>query len=241
MSQSNVILSVQNASRVYQMGEVEVVALDSASIDIIQGELLVVAGPSGSGKSTLLNLIGGMDRPSSGEIIYHGSEGDLNLSEVNDKERTRFRRQQIGFIFQFFNLVPTLTARENVQVTTEIARDPMDPIEALKLVDLADRADHFPSQLSGGQQQRVAIARALAGNPGLILCDEPTGALDTETSRDLLKNLVHLKKELGKTIVLITHDTAIPQVADRKAVIHDGKISSVENIDNPADPENMQW
>jgi putative ABC transport system ATP-binding protein len=241
MSDARKIFSIREASKVYPMGELEVVALSKATLDIYEGELLVVVGPSGSGKSTLLNLIGGMDRPTSGEIIYHGPEGDLNLSEVSDKERTRFRRREIGFIFQFFNLVPTLTARENVQVATEIARDPMDPVEALEMVDLGDRADHFPSQLSGGQQQRVAIARALAGNPGLILCDEPTGALDTETSRSLLKNLVRLKDELDKTIVLITHDTAIPQVANRKAVIHDGKITSDERIENPADPETMEW
>ena len=232
----------REASKIYQMGEVEVVALDSASIDIYQNELLVVVGPSGSGKSTLLNMIGGMDHPTKGDVVYYpGGGGELNLGEASDARLTKYRRTEIGFVFQFFNLVPTLTAKENIQVTTEISSDPMDPLETLEMVGLAERANNFPSQLSGGEQQRVAIARALAGNPRLILCDEPTGALDTETSRELLENLLHLKKELGKTIVVITHDVAIPQVADRKAVIHDGKISEVETIENPADPETMEW
>lgn len=242
MAENTKILSVRDASKIYQMGEVEVVALDSASIDIFEGEMLVVVGPSGSGKSTLLNMIGGMDHPSKGDVMYYPAESEeINLSQVSDARLTKFRRTEIGFIFQFFNLVPTLTAKENILVATEISSDPMDPMETLQMVGLAKRADNFPSQLSGGEQQRVAIARALAGNPRLILCDEPTGALDTETSRELLKNLVRLKKELGKTIVLITHDIAIPQIADRKAVIHDGKITEVQTIEHPADPETMEW
>ncbi|MFW6287082.1 MAG: ABC transporter ATP-binding protein [Candidatus Sumerlaeota bacterium] len=242
MAEQTKILSVREASKIYRMGEVEVVALDAASINVYENEMLVVVGPSGSGKSTLLNMIGGMDHPTKGDVVYYPKDGgELNLSEASAARLTKYRRTEIGFVFQFFNLVPTLTAKENILVTTEISSDPLDPMETLDMVGLAERANNFPSQLSGGEQQRVAIARALAGNPRLILCDEPTGALDTETSRELLKNLLHLKKELGKTIVVITHDVAIPQAADRKAVIHDGKISAVQTNENPADPETMEW
>jgi len=175
MEERPVVFSVESVSKVYRMGEVDVPALRDASIEIYDGEFLIIVGPSGSGKSTLLNLIGGMDRPTSGTVTFDGEA----LSEVSDRALTMFRRNQVGFVFQFFNLIPTLTALENVQVAIEIVKDPVDPMEALRLVGLEDRADHFPSQLSGGEQQRVAIARALASNPRLLLCDEPTGALES--------------------------------------------------------------
>ena len=217
---SPIILSIQSVSKIYRMGEVDVPALREATLDIYEGEFLIIVGPSGSGKSTLLNLIGGMDRPTSGKVLFL----DRNLSSASDFELTLYRRNEIGFVFQFYNLVPTLTALENVEVAIEIVRDPMNPLEALKRVGLEDRAGHFPSQLSGGEQQRVSIARALAGNPRLLLCDEPTGALDLETSRQVLGLLLHLNQTLGKTIVLITHNSAIAQIGNRIALIRDGAI-----------------
>lgn len=232
-----VILSVQSAAKVYRMGEVDVPALRDASLEIFDGEFLIIVGPSGSGKSTLLNLIGGMDRPTSGTVKFLGQ----NLSASSDRELTLFRRVQVGFIFQFYNLVPTLTALENVQVAVEIASDPMDPMEALKLVNLADRAHHFPSQLSGGEQQRVSIARALAGNPRLLLCDEPTGALDQKTSRQVLGMLTRLNRTLAKTVVLITHNGAIAGLGDRIALIRDGTIASVQVNKSPTPVEQIRW
>ncbi len=233
----HVILSVRSASKIYRMGEVDVPALRDATLDIFDGEFLIIVGPSGSGKSTLLNLIGGMDRPTSGAVKFL----DQDLSTGSDWELTQFRRLEVGFVFQFYNLVPTLTALENVQVAAEIANDPMDPMKALELVNLADRADHFPSQMSGGQQQRVSVARALAGNPRLLLCDEPTGALDQETSRQVLGMLVELNRTLGKTVVLITHNGAIAGLGDRVAVIRDGTIASVEVNEHPTPVEEIRW
>jgi putative ABC transport system ATP-binding protein len=223
MDSHSVLLSVQNVNKVYRMGEVDVHALRDATLEINDGEFLTVMGPSGSGKSTLLNLIGGMDRPTSGIVKFL----DTDLSRSSDAELTRFRRDEVGFVFQFFNLVPSLTALVNVQVAVELVRHPMDALEALKLVGLSDRSDHFPSQLSGGQQQRVAIARALAGHPRLMLCDEPTGALDSETSRQVLEVLQDLQKRLKKTIVVITHDKDIAALGQRMAIITDGRIASV--------------
>jgi len=232
-----VIVSVQAVSKVYRMGEVDVPALRDASIDICDGEFLIIVGPSGSGKSTLLNIIGGMDHPTSGTVRFL----DQNLTKASDRELTLYRRRQIGFIFQFYNLVPTLTALENVQVATEVVAEPMDAAEALEMVGLADRAGHFPSQLSGGEQQRVAIARALASNPRLLLCDEPTGALDLETSRDVLGLLVELNEKLGKTVVLITHNGAIAGIGHRVAIIRDGALSSVR-VNEPRTPvEQVSW
>jgi putative ABC transport system ATP-binding protein len=232
-----VILSVRKASRIYRMGEVDVPALRDASIDIYEGEFLIVVGPSGSGKSTLLNLIGGMDRPTSGRVIFE----DRDLGQAGQRELTLYRRRQIGFIFQFYNLIPTLTALENVQVATEVVKDPMDPMQALEMVHLGGRADHFPSQLSGGEQQRVAIARALAGSPRLLLCDEPTGALDLETSREVLGLLNQLSLEMNKTIVLITHNHAISALGDRVAHLRDGTIASIEKNDSRAPVEEISW
>ena len=237
MSDRPVIMSVCSASKIYRMGEVDVPALRDASIDIRDGEFLIIAGPSGSGKSTLLNIVGGMDRPTSGRVLF----GDIDLSEASDRELTLYRRNQVGFVFQFYNLVPTLTALENVQVAIEIVPDPVDPLEALRLVGLEDRAGHFPSQLSGGEQQRVAIARALASNPKLLLCDEPTGALDIETSKQVLALLVDLNRQLGKTVVLITHSSAIAGIGHRVAHIRDGAIASVVVNESPTPIEEVTW
>ncbi len=237
MEQQRTILRVESASRIYQMGEVKVAALREATLDIFEGEFLVIVGPSGSGKSTLLNLIGGMDRATEGRVQFR----DNDLATMNEREMTLFRREQVGFIFQFYNLVPTLTAFENVEVAVEIADDPMDPMEALRLVHLEDRANHFPSQLSGGQQQRVAIARALAKNPTLMLCDEPTGALDLVTSRQILGLLVDLQKQLGKTIVLITHNSAIAGIANRVAHIRDGGIQAIDTNEVRKPAESVEW
>jgi putative ABC transport system ATP-binding protein len=234
---ADILISVRHASRVYRMGEVDVHALRDASLDIEVGEFLVILGPSGSGKSTLLNLIGGMDRPSSGEIWFDGRD----LGRCSDQELTEYRRTEVGFVFQFYNLVPMLTALENVQVSTAISDAPMDPVEALKQVGLADWADHFPGQLSGGQQQRVALARALAGNPRLLLCDEPTGALDLATSREMLGLLRRLNRELGKTVVLITHNNAIARIADRTAYIRDGALHDIQVNEKPLAVEEVTW
>jgi putative ABC transport system ATP-binding protein len=236
-SRNTVVLSVQSVSKIYRMGEVDVPALRDSSIDIYEGEFLIIVGPSGSGKSTLLNLIGGMDRPTSGKLIFEGKD----ISQARDSELTLYRRHQVGFVFQFYNLVPTLTALENVQVAVELVPDPMDPMEALSLVGLDTRADHFPSQLSGGQQQRVSIARALAGNPRLLLCDEPTGALDVKTSRQVLELLVNVSGNLGKTVVLITHNSAIAQLGNRVAQILDGTIDSIRVNENRTPVDKIQW
>jgi len=232
-----IICSVQSASRVYRMGEVDVRALREASLDVYDGEILIIVGPSGSGKSTLLNLIGGMDRPTSGKLIFM----DHDMTSFSDRELTRFRRTQVGFVFQFYNLIPTLTALENVQVAVEVVSDPMEPLEALRMVGMENRADHFPAQLSGGEQQRVSVARALASNPRLLLCDEPTGALDLEMSRQVLGLLVSLNRELGKTIVLITHNNAIAGMGQRVAHIRDGSIYSVSVNESPTPVEQIEW
>ncbi len=231
------VLAVQSASKIYQMGEVDVPALRDATLDIYDGEFLIIVGPSGSGKSTLLNLIGGMDRPTTGTVHFLGRD----LTQASDYELTLYRRREIGFVFQFYNLVPTLTALENVQVAVEIVPEPMEPREALRRVGLEDRADHFPSQLSGGEQQRVSIARALASNPRLFLCDEPTGALDLEASRQVLRLLSDLSRNLGKTVVLITHNNAIAGVGDRVAQLRDGSVSSVRTNEHPTPAEEVTW
>ena len=231
------IVSIESASRIYRMGEVDVPALRNATLDIIDGEFLIIVGPSGSGKSTLLNLIGGMDRPSSGTVKFRGD----TISDYSDKKLTIYRRTQVGFIFQFYNLIPSLTAVENVQVAVEVVPDPLDPMESLAMVGLQDRASHFPSQLSGGEQQRVSVARALASNPRLLLCDEPTGALDLETSRQILRLLVDLSRDLGKTVVLITHNSAIAGIGQRVAHIRDGAIRSIDVNETPTPPETVIW
>jgi len=197
----------------------------------------VMVGPSGSGKSTILNIIGGLDRATAGRVFFR----DREMTSFTAAELTRYRRDTVGFIFQFYNLVPNLTARENVMVSTEISRQPMDVDEALRLVQLEERLDHFPSQMSGGEQQRVAIARALAKNPAILLCDEPTGALDFTTGKRVLRLLVDLKTKLGKTIVLITHNGAIAQVADRVIRLRSGQVVEVRENARPLPPEEVTW
>jgi len=232
-----VIVSVQSASRIYRMGEVDVPALREASLDIYDGEFLIIVGPSGSGKSTLLNLVGGMDRPTSGTVRFL----DKTLSDFTDRQLTMYRRTQVGFIFQFYNLIPSLTALENVEVAIEVVSDPLDPMEALRMVGLEERADHFPSQLSGGEQQRVSVARALASNPRILLCDEPTGAVDLETSREVLRMLLDLNRKLRKTVVLVTHNSAIAGIGDRVAHIRDGGVYSIEVNTEPTPVEQVSW
>jgi len=216
---------VRGLTKVYHMGEVDVHALRGVDLDLIAGELMVLLGPSGSGKSTLLNILGGLDTASEGSVRYR----DKDLTHADERRLTDYRRHHVGFVFQFYNLMPSLTARENVQAVTEIVRNPMSAEEALALVHLQDRMDHFPAQLSGGEQQRVAIARAIAKNPAVLLCDEPTGALDSETGILVLEALERANQELGTTTALITHNADIAGMADRVVHIMDGRISSVEH------------
>jgi putative ABC transport system ATP-binding protein len=231
------LLTLERASRTYRMGEVEVRALWEADLTIDEGELLVILGPSGSGKSTLLNLIGGMDRPTSGHVWYR----EQDLGAFTDEQLTGYRRRTVGFIFQFYNLVPTLTALENVQVATELVADALEPEAALELVGLAERADHFPAQLSGGEQQRVAIARALAKKPELLLADEPTGALDLSTARQVLGLLQGLNRDRGLTTVLITHNPAIAAIAQRMARLVSGGVAELTENPNPIPADQVEW
>ena len=224
-------------SKIYQTGETEVHALRRADLEIPSGELLVLLGPSGSGKSTLLNIIGGLDRPTSGELYYR----DTDLVALDDRRLTQFRRANIGFIFQFYNLIPSLTAKENVQLVTDIAEDPMPSMDALDLVGLTDRADHYPAQLSGGEQQRVAVARAVAKRPGVLLCDEPTGALDSKTGTRVLETLARANRELGTSVVIITHNVGIAAMANRVLHFLDGRIARIETNDSPIDPGDISW
>jgi len=216
------VFEARGLTKVYRMGEQEVHALRGIDLELYNGELVVLLGPSGSGKSTLLNILGGLDTATSGSVSYAGKD----LTQATDRELTEYRRYHVGFVFQFYNLIPSLTARENVAVVTEIARHPMDPAEALDLVGLADRKDHFPSQMSGGEQQRVAIARAIAKNPAVLLCDEPTGALDSATGVVVLEALERANQELGTTTAIITHNSDIAAMADRVLRMHDGRIAS---------------
>ncbi len=237
MSDNPTELILKNLYKTYVMGEVKVPVLRGIDTEIYRGEFTIILGASGSGKSTLLNMIGGIDRPSSGEILFD----DCDIATLNDKQLTQYRRKSIGFVFQFYNLVPTLTAVENVQVSTEICDNPMDPKEALEKVGLGDRINHFPAQLSGGQQQRVAIARALAKNPRLMLCDEPTGALDHETSIIVLNLLQKLNHDLGTTIVMITHAPPISQTANRIIEIDDGVVKKVKENSDPKAAGEISW
>lgn len=227
----------RDVRKVYRMGEVEVAAVDGMTFDIEQGELVVVVGPSGAGKMTLLNMLGGMDACSSGTIVLDGRE----ISAFSEKELTFYRRYDIGFVFQFYNLVQNLTALENVELASQICKDPLDAASVLKQVGLAHRLDNFPAQLSGGEQQRVAIARALAKNPKLLLCDEPTGALDYHTGKAILKLLQDTCFNTGKTVVLITHNSAFADIADRVIHIREGRVASVEVNEAPASAESIEW
>jgi putative ABC transport system ATP-binding protein len=232
-----IAFSAAGLCKVYQTGETEVHALRGVDLAIPAGEILVLLGPSGSGKSTLLNIIGGLDRPTSGSLRFH----DAELTDLDDADLTRFRRENVGFIFQFYNLIPSLTAEENVRLVTDIAEHPMEPSEALALVGLAERADHYPAQLSGGEQQRVAVARAIAKQPGVLLCDEPTGALDSETGIRVLETLANANRELGATLVIITHNAAIAAMAHRVVHFLDGRIARIEVNPQPADPAGISW
>jgi len=214
------VLRMRNVSKVYRVGDVEVVALRDVSLDLLAGEFLVLLGPSGSGKSTLLNLLGGLDVPTGGEVDYL----DHPLSAGGDEALTRYRREHVGFVFQFYNLIPSLTAEENVALVTDIAAAPLAPREALALVGLSERADHFPAQLSGGEQQRVAIARAVAKRPDVLLCDEPTGALDVATGRLVLEVLERVNRELGTLTAVITHNASIAGMGDRVIRMSSGRI-----------------
>ena len=223
--------------KVYLMGEIEVRALQGLDLDLFEGEFVVILGPSGSGKSTLLNILGGLDAPTRGEVHFR----DHDLVAADDRALTRYRREHVGFVFQFYNLIPSLTARENVALVTDITEHPMDPVEALRLVGLGDRLDHFPAQLSGGEQQRVAIARAVAKRPDVLLCDEPTGALDVETGRLVLRTLVDVNHELGTTTAVITHNAVIANIADRVLHMTGGRISQVERNAKRAAVEDLVW
>ena len=231
------VLAVSDVTKIYRMGEVEVSALRGVDVSLVAGELVVLLGPSGSGKSTLLNIIGGLDVPSSGHVVYR----DDDLTVADDAIRTRYRRDHVGFVFQFYNLVPTLTARENVALVTDLADRPFSPEEALELVGMAHRLDHFPSQLSGGEQQRVAIARAIAKRPDILLCDEPTGGLDVTTGTVVLAVIARLNRELGTTTALITHNATIADMADRVLQLADGRIAGDRRNVRRTAPEELHW
>jgi putative ABC transport system ATP-binding protein len=224
-------------TKVYRMGEVEVHALRGVSLRIWDGEFVVILGPSGSGKSTLLNVLGGLDAPSAGVVRYR----DHDLARADDRALTAYRREHVGFVFQFYNLVPSLTARENVALAAEIAPDPLPAEEALGRVGLSERLDHFPSQLSGGEQQRVAIARAIAKRPDVLLCDEPTGALDAATGRSVLEVLDRVNRELGTTVAVITHNASIGGMADRVVRMADGRIASETRNERRAPAGEISW
>jgi putative ABC transport system ATP-binding protein len=231
------ILEARELSKVYDMGEVQVRALRSVDLDLYRGELAVLLGASGSGKSTLLNILGGLDRPTSGTLRYKGTD----LSHADDSELTLYRRHFVGFVFQLYNLIPSLTARENVSLVSDIATDPMTPEEALDMVGLSDRLDHFPAQLSGGEQQRVAIARAVAKQPELLLCDEPTGALDAETGKLVLGVLERVNRETNTTTAIITHNVAIAGLGDRVIRMSSGEISDVTVNETRISLDEVEW
>jgi putative ABC transport system ATP-binding protein len=235
--EKEVVFSVRGISKIYHMGEVDVHALRNVDLDLYAGELAVLLGPSGSGKSTLLNILGGLDVPTSGLIEYRGEP----LTAFDDTALTRYRREHVGFVFQFYNLIPSLTARENVALVTDIAANPLEPEEALRLVDLSGRMDHFPSQMSGGEQQRVAIARAVAKRPDVLLCDEPTGALDAKTGILVLEVIDRVNRELGTTTAVITHNAIISEMADRVVTLSGGDISDVRRNSRKIPPKDLAW
>ncbi|MBP7281679.1 MAG: ABC transporter ATP-binding protein [Leptospiraceae bacterium] len=232
-----IIFDVKNISKTYTMGEVNVNALHDINLTMNSGELVVLLGPSGSGKSTLLNILGGLDTPSTGTVRFKG----LDLFGAKEDGLTLFRRRHVGFVFQFYNLIPSLTSRENVSLVTELSSNPMTPEEALKLVNLTDRMDHFPAQLSGGEQQRVSIARAIAKRPSVLLCDEPTGALDFKTGRIVLEAIAKVNRELGTTTIIITHNASITGMADRVITMRDGTILSNEKNSKKISVGEISW
>jgi putative ABC transport system ATP-binding protein len=231
------LFDIRDLAKVYHMGEVEVHALRQVNLRLDEGQFVVLLGPSGSGKSTLLNIIGGLDVPTSGEVFYR----DTSLTHADEAALTAYRRQYVGFVFQFYNLIPSLTAVENVALVTEISDAPMNPSDALGLVNLGERQDHFPAQLSGGEQQRVAIARAIAKRPAVLLCDEPTGALDISTGVVVLEALQRVNAEMGTTTVVITHNAAIASMADRVIRLADGRVVSVEDRTEKMAPRDLNW
>ncbi|HEX6924691.1 MAG TPA: ABC transporter ATP-binding protein [Longimicrobiaceae bacterium] len=231
------VFRARKVSKIYRMGEVEVHALRQVDLDLYAGELMILLGASGSGKSTLLNILGGLDVPTSGTVWYL----DHNLSEADERELTRYRREHVGFVFQFYNLIPSLTARENVALVTDIASDPMDAEAALELVGLSERKDHFPAQLSGGEQQRVAIARAIAKRPDVLLCDEPTGALDFQTGKRVLEVLARVNEETGTTTAIITHNASIAALGDRVLRMSSGQIVEERRNERRASPDEIEW
>ena len=231
------ILEVRGLTKTYRMGEVDVHALRGVDLTLFAGELVVLVGASGCGKSTLLNVLGGLDRPTRGRVFYAGDE----LTDASDSALTRYRRDHVGFVFQFYNLIPSLTARENVALVTDIAPDPLEPGDALAMVGLTERADHFPSQLSGGEQQRVAIARAIAKRPDVLLCDEPTGALDCRTGVVVLEVLERVNHELGTTTAVITHNAPIAAMADRVLTMQDGRIADERHNRAKTAARELEW
>ncbi|MCL2337179.1 MAG: ABC transporter ATP-binding protein [Firmicutes bacterium] len=231
------LMRLEQVTKTYHMGEVEVKALRETSLDVFPGEILVILGPSGSGKSTLLNIMGGMDLPTSGEMFFL----EENLSRAGDKRLTAYRRNEIGFVFQFYNLIPDLTARENIELAADLVDQPIPVQDVLGAVGLADRADHFPAQMSGGEQQRVSIARAAVKNPRLLLCDEPTGALDYQTGKLILALLVKFNQEQGSTVIIVTHNTPIGEMAHRVVRMRDGAIADIRENTAPLPPERIEW
>ncbi|MBT9458635.1 MAG: ABC transporter ATP-binding protein [Burkholderiaceae bacterium] len=231
------VFRARGLSKTYGTGEVVVKALSGVDLDIARGEFIVLLGPSGSGKSTLLNILGGLDVPSSGQVMF----ADHDLSAASESELTRYRREHVGFVFQFYNLIPSLTVRENVALVTDIVEHPMSADEAIDRVGLTPRRDHFPAQLSGGEQQRVAIARAIVKRPDVLLCDEPTGALDYQTGKLVLEVIARINKEIGTTAVVITHNAAIAGMADRVVYLGDGKILRIETNAHKLEPSELTW
>lgn len=232
-----VVFETRGLTKAYLMGEVEIHALQGVDLELYGGELVVMLGASGSGKSTLLNIMGGLDTATSGTVRYR----DQDLTHASDKELTLFRRDHVGFVFQFYNLIASLTARENVAIVTEISRDPMSPEEALALVGMKERLDHFPAQLSGGEQQRVAIARAIAKQPAVLLCDEPTGALDSKTGIQVLEALQHINETMDTTVVVITHNAVIGEMADRVIRLRDGQVEDIRDNEKRRPPDELRW
>lgn len=233
----NSFITFENVKKTYTMGEIKIHALDGVSFTIDEGEFVIIAGASGAGKSTILNLLGGMDTVSEGTIVVDGKE----ISSYSDKEMTFYRRYDVGFVFQFYNLIQNLTLKENVELATQICKNPLDIVETIKAVGLQERINNFPSQLSGGEQQRVAIARALAKNPKLLLCDEPTGALDYQTGKQVLKVLQDTCRKQKKTVIVITHNLALTPIGDKIIKVKSGKIESIEINDNPMDVDRIEY
>ncbi len=234
---SEIVFRTIGLTKVYHMGQVRVHALRGIDLELHAGELVVLLGASGSGKSTLVNILGGLDTATDGKVFYR----EKDLTQATDRELTAYRRNHVGFVFQFYNLIPSLTAQENVAIVTEIAQDPMTPEQALEIVGLGNRKDHFPAQLSGGEQQRVAIARAIAKQPGVLLCDEPTGALDSKTGVIVLEALDRVNRELGTTTIIITHNAVQAKMAERIIYLSDGKVTEIRQNEQKTSPRELNW